>query len=92
MSTQLEKWKEQLRQKVREKVEAVEGTNMHVSWKEIEEVVFEHIDQIATQSAEARDEEWRKAISNIIQNSEGSQDWFNGLRACKSISFPPTTS
>lgn len=86
MSTQLEKWKEEARA-------IVKKNGAHLGYaNNVLEDLDTLITQIATQSAEARDEEWRKAISNIIQNSEGSQDWFNGLRACKSISFPPTTS
>ena len=36
-------------------------------------------------AVEERDRQWRNAIRYIIDNSEGSQDWFNALRACKSI-------
>ena len=34
-----------------------------------------------------RDKQWKEAIQYLINNSDGTQDWFNGLRACRSIDF-----
>ncbi len=47
-------------------------------------------EEIIQEAEQRRDEEWRKAIQNLIEvsNENSSQDWFSGLRTCKSISFP----
>lgn len=39
------------------------------------------------QAKEERDEEWRNSIQGLINtsNENASQNWYNGLRACKSI-------
>ena len=46
--------------------------------------------QALTAEREARDQEWRDAIQRLINvsNEHSSDDWFNGLRACRSIKLP----
>ena len=48
----VEELKKEIREKVRAKVEAVQYTNMHVSWGEIESIVFE----VVVQERQKRDE------------------------------------
>lgn len=52
------------------------------------ELALDAVLPIIEKAMATRDEEWRKAISFLINNSEGSQEWFDALRACKAIELP----
>ena len=54
------------------------------------DLIVESLQKEKEKEIEARDQEWRDAIQGLINvsNEHSSDDWFNGLRACKSIKLP----
>ena len=51
------------------------------------DLIVESLQKEKAEATEARDQEWRDAIQGLINasNEHSSVDWFNGLRACRSI-------
>ena len=79
------------------RVEALHPTsfcNAHdideMNWEHDKKGTIEMIEEALTAEREARDQEWRDAIQRLINvsNEHSSNDWFNGLRACRSIKLP----
>lgn len=63
-----------------------------MSWinrPDYDQVIIQALTSYANSRIQERDEEWRKAIQNLINISgeNASQDWYDGLRACKSITL-----
>ena len=54
------------------------------------DLIVESLQKEKEKATEARDQEWRDAIQGLINvsNDASSNDWFNGLRACRSIKLP----
>lgn len=70
------------RETTREEVESSVNAILHIISKAKEEARRE------------RDNQWRQAIGDLIKvsNENSSQDWYDGLRACKSIQLPDQIS
>ena len=61
----VEEMKKEIREKVRAKVEAVQNTNMHVSWSEIEDIVFEQIQTERRKREEAAEEAHKNGVRDM---------------------------
>lgn len=82
-----------LRQSIKHELE---GTNIGAYKNDVQKYKTELLNLLTSRDTywkervKKRDNEWRDAIKYLINNSDGTQDWFNALRACRSINLPIT--